>query len=104
VVIELELDGEPATLGLLVDSVSDVIDLLPEEIEPPPAFGTRIKVDYLSGMARTERKFTMILDIDRALSIDEILAVNDLRTDGSENIIATNRESSSSELRGEAER
>jgi purine-binding chemotaxis protein CheW len=71
IVVETNIAGEAAVMGVLADSVSEVIDLPPSEIEVPPAFGTRVKVDYLRGMGRSGQKFMLLLDIDRVLSAEE---------------------------------
>ncbi len=75
VIVEVLLDGERTTLGLLADSVSEVLDLGPDDIEPPPAFGTRTPVHYLRGMGRQEQRFILLLDLDRLLSADELLGL-----------------------------
>lgn len=72
VIVEVALDGEQSVMGVIADSVSQVIDLPLSEILPPPAFGTRIKADFLHGMAKAEKKFFLILDIDRVLASDEL--------------------------------
>lgn len=72
VIVEVALDGDSTVMGVLADSVSQVIDLLPAEILEPPAFGTRARVDHLLGMARMGRKFALILDIDRVLSEEDL--------------------------------
>jgi purine-binding chemotaxis protein CheW len=71
IVVETSIAGEAAVMGVLADSVSEVIDLAPSEIEVPPAFGTRVKVDFLQGMGRAGQKFVLLLDIDRVLSAEE---------------------------------
>ena len=75
VVVEIVLEGERTVMGLLADAVSQVIDLPATEIEPPPPFGTRIRVDCLLGMGRAGKKFVLILDIDRLLSTGDVAAV-----------------------------
>jgi purine-binding chemotaxis protein CheW len=72
VVVEVNLDGERAVMGVLSDAVSQVIDLPASEVEPPPPFGTRVRVDCLIGMGRAGRKFVLLLDIDKLLSLDEL--------------------------------
>jgi purine-binding chemotaxis protein CheW len=72
VVVEVDLDGERAVMGLLADAVSQVIDLPASDVEPPPPFGTRVRVDCLIGMGRAGRKFVLLLDIDKLLSLDEL--------------------------------
>jgi purine-binding chemotaxis protein CheW len=77
VITEVECEGEATVMGIMADSVRQVIDLRPQEIEPPPAFGTRVKVDYLLGMARSGKKFCLILDTEKVLSTDELLELPD---------------------------
>jgi len=81
VVVEVQLDGELTVMGIIADAVGEVIEASADEIDPPPAFGTRIRVDYLSGMVRLGRKFVLILDIDLVLSVDELLSVGMLLTE-----------------------
>jgi purine-binding chemotaxis protein CheW len=77
VITEVEVDGLHNVMGIVADSVSQVIDLSAHDIEPPPAFGTRIRVDYLLGMGKAGKKFVLILDTDRVLSADELLAASE---------------------------
>jgi purine-binding chemotaxis protein CheW len=72
-------------MGIMADSVRQVIDLRPQEIEQPPAFGTRVKVDYLLGMARSGKKFCLILDTEKVLSTDELLELPDSIDEAIEN-------------------
>lgn len=74
VVVELQLDGARSTIGLLADSVNQVFELAADEISPPPAFGTRGRVDYLRGMGRAGDKFVLLLDVNRLLSEEELEA------------------------------
>lgn len=76
VVIEVQTEGEQLVLGVVADSVSQVVDLRAEDIEPPPSFGTRLAVDYLTGMGKAGRKFVLLLDVDRVLSPAELLAAS----------------------------
>src|SRR5262245_52294633 len=80
VIVELELDGEITVLGVMTDAVSQVIELGAADIEPPPAFGTRIRVDYLLGLAKVGQKFVLILDLERMLSTNELLAAVSLQS------------------------
>jgi purine-binding chemotaxis protein CheW len=65
------------TMGMLADSVSQVIEFTAKDVEEPPPFGTRVKIEYLRGMGRMGKKFCQILDIDKVLSADEFLAATD---------------------------
>lgn len=76
VITEVDSDGEKLTLGVLADSVSQVIEFTENEIEEPPPFGTRVKIEYLLGLGPIGKKFCQILDIDKVLSADEFLAVS----------------------------
>jgi purine-binding chemotaxis protein CheW len=69
------LDGEPTVIGALADSVEEVIDLEPEQIEPAPKIGTQIRTDFIKGMGKRDSQFIMILDIDRIFSAEELSAV-----------------------------
>ena len=85
VVVEVQLDGEPTVMGIIADSLGEVIERSSDEIDPAPAFGTRIRVDYVTGMVRLGRKFVLILDIDRILSVDELLSVESMLTESRAN-------------------
>ena len=75
VVVEVLLDNEPTVIGALADSVEEVIDLEPDQIEPAPRIGTQIRTDFIRGMGKRDTQFIMILDIDRVFSADELAAV-----------------------------
>jgi purine-binding chemotaxis protein CheW len=72
IVAETRLDDGMLTVGLLADSVSSVIDIASDAIEPPPPFGTNIRVDFLTGMGKLEGRLVLILDLDRILSPIEL--------------------------------
>ncbi len=71
VVVEAEREGEVIAMGILADGVDQVVDLTAEDIAPPPEFGTRVRVDFLRGMARVGKQFALILDIDRLFPEDD---------------------------------
>lgn len=73
VITEVQTGDEATVMGIIADSVRQVIDLRPRDIETPPAFGTRVKLDYLLGMARSGKKFCLLLDTEKVLSTDELL-------------------------------
>lgn len=75
VIVDVQLSGERALMGVLADAVNEVIEIPESEVERPPAFGTRMRVDYLLGMARADRKFMLILDIERVVTASDLLAV-----------------------------
>ncbi|KTB54741.1 chemotaxis protein CheW [Pseudomonas syringae] len=65
-------DGQPQDIGLLVDNVSAVLEIPASQIEPPPNFGARIRADFISGMAKVDGKFVIVLEVEKVLSIDEM--------------------------------
>jgi purine-binding chemotaxis protein CheW len=75
VVVEMLVDGESTVIGALADSVEEVIDLEPENIQPPPRIGARIRTDFISGMGKRDSQLIMILDIDRIFSAEELATV-----------------------------
>lgn len=79
VIVEVDLGGERSVMGIMADAVSQVMALSPEQVAPPPAFGTKIRTDYLKGMGKAGKKFVLILDADRVLSADELQVVASLQ-------------------------
>lgn len=75
VVMDLTLDNEKVVLGAMADSVHDVVELEPEQIEPPPKIGNRWRTEFIRGIGKREDQFIMILDVDRVFSSDEIAMV-----------------------------
>ncbi|MBV9108886.1 MAG: purine-binding chemotaxis protein CheW [Gemmatimonadetes bacterium] len=72
VIVETVQDGEAYVMGLLVDAVSQVLELGPADIEPVPAFGSGVRVDFLRGLARQGNRFALLLDLDRVLDHSEL--------------------------------
>jgi purine-binding chemotaxis protein CheW len=83
IITEVMFQSENLTMGVLADSVCQVVDLSADKIEAPPPFGTRVKTEYLLGMGAMGKKFCLILDIDKVLSTDELLAVTESVADDS---------------------
>lgn len=75
VIIEIEYDDERFDIGIMVDSVSAVIDLNDEQIEPAPHFGASVRTDFIAGMAKINGHFSIILDIKRTFSVDELAQI-----------------------------
>ncbi len=72
VIMDATLDSETTILGALVDSVQEVIDMGPGQIEPAPRIGTRLKTEFIKGMGKRDGQFIIILDIDKVFSSDEL--------------------------------
>lgn len=76
IVVQAVRDGEPITIGIIVDEVSEVLDIPGEDIAPPPALGKAISGDFILGMAKGEGTVKILMDIDMVLSVDEMAAVS----------------------------
>lgn len=77
VIVELHLpNGETRVLGAVVDVVNAVLEIAAGDIEPAPGFGTRLRTDFIAGMAKVDGRFVILLDIDRVLSMDEMAALS----------------------------
>jgi purine-binding chemotaxis protein CheW len=68
-------DGDKVELGLLVDAVSEVIEITASQIEPPPQFGTTIQREFILGLGKVDSEFIVILEPERALNIDDMAAL-----------------------------
>jgi purine-binding chemotaxis protein CheW len=72
VIFDAVRSGERVELGLLVDAVSEVIEIAPQQIEPPPNFGTAVRRDFIQGMGKVADRFVIILEPDRAFDVEEM--------------------------------
>ena len=75
IIVEVDVDGEKTVLGALADSVQEVLELEPSEIEPAPRIGMRLNTEFIKGMGKHNNEFIIILDIDRVFSADELAVV-----------------------------
>jgi purine-binding chemotaxis protein CheW len=72
VIIEVLYEEEQHIVGVMVDAVNEVLEIPPEEVEPAPSFGAKIRADFIRGMGKVDGKFVIILDVDHVLSLDEM--------------------------------
>ena len=70
VIFDTMRGGERVELGLLVDAVSEVIEIGAEAIEPPPNFGTAVQRDFIRGMGKVANRFVIILEPDKAFDVE----------------------------------
>ncbi len=77
-IIVVEIKGKSTTLiiGIVVDSVSEVLNIKADDIEDTPTFGAEIDTEYIMGMAKMDSKVKILLDIDRVLSEGELGLLN----------------------------
>src|SRR5271169_4562074 len=79
IVVEVLLDGESTVIGALADSVEEVVDLEPDQIQPAPRIGTQIRTDFIKGIGKRDSQFIMILDIDRVFSVQQLSTAREAR-------------------------
>ena len=72
IVVETRSRDKKIAMGIVVDSVSEVLNIKAGEIEDTPNFGTQLETDYILGMAKAGGGVKILLDIDRVLSDEEI--------------------------------
>jgi purine-binding chemotaxis protein CheW len=72
IVVEVSFEGENTIIGALVDSVQEVFDLEPDQVEPAPKIGTQLKTEFIKGMGKRDDHFIIILDIDKVFSSEEL--------------------------------
>jgi purine-binding chemotaxis protein CheW len=72
IVVEIAAAGRTILMGIVVDSVSEVLNIKAADIEATPSFGTRLNTDYILGMAKAGGSIKILLDIDKILSIEEL--------------------------------
>lgn len=72
IIVEIEEEDEISNVGIIVDSVEDVLDISEERVESAPGFGAKLRADYISGIANLGERFVILLQIERVLDMDEL--------------------------------
>ncbi len=75
IVVEIQVQSSTIMIGVVVDAVSEVLNIKGDDIEETPTFGAKLNTDYILGMAKMEGGVKILLDIDRVLSAEEIDAL-----------------------------
>lgn len=78
VIIEVQTGEEKQDIGIVVDAVSEVLEIPASEIEPAPSFGAKIRADFIAGMGKVDGKFVILLNVDRVLSVDEMAVLGNM--------------------------
>jgi len=81
IVVEVSCEGETTVIGALVDSVQEVFELEPDQIEPPPKIGTHLKTGFVKGMGKKDDRFVIVLDIDKVFSSEELAGLQETKTE-----------------------
>jgi purine-binding chemotaxis protein CheW len=71
-VVEIETKSQTVQIGIVVDAVSEVLNITTEDFEETPTFGIKMNTDYILGMAKMEDSIKILLDIDQILLVEEI--------------------------------
>lgn len=74
IVVEVEVSGRRLMLGMIVDWVSEVLNIAADEIEPTPDFGERLDTEYMHGVAKIKGTVKILLDLDRVLAADTVFS------------------------------
>lgn len=75
IVVQVARRDTHVTMGVIVDEVSEVLDIQENQIEPPPEFGASVDTDFILGMGKVRNKVVMLLDVDKVLSTGEMSLV-----------------------------
>ena len=78
ITVTVQAEGQPLLLGVLVDAVAEVLALPDEAIEPLPDMQGQRQLDFVRGLAKTDKRVTILLDIDKVVEAAEINGLEDL--------------------------
>lgn len=78
IVVQVGHAAGTVTTGIIVDEVSEVLDIDGGQIEPAPEFGSSVNTDFILGMGKIGRRVVMLLDVDRVLSARDVLGIADV--------------------------
>ena len=75
IVIEVGAETNPRLVGVIVDAVSEVLNIQKNEIEPAPEYEAQIERDFLIGLGKMKDKVIMLLDIEKILNLEGLFIV-----------------------------
>ncbi|HEX5394112.1 MAG TPA: chemotaxis protein CheW [Rhodocyclaceae bacterium] len=78
VILEVPCADQTQTLGIVVDAVNEVLEIPSADIEPAPAFGAKIRTDFISGMGKIADQFVILLNVGNVLSIEEMATLTSM--------------------------
>lgn len=76
VVVQVSAAGTASLVGVIVDAVQEVVNIVPEEIEKTPEFGDGVNTDYMKGVAKVKGTVKILLDLDRVFAFDHELTAS----------------------------
>ncbi len=72
VVLQAQIEDKTRVMGVVVDSVSDVVDVERNKIQTTPNFGAKVSMEFINGLASVNERMVMLLDVDKLLKLDEM--------------------------------
>jgi len=81
IVVQVSKGETSVIMGVIVDEVSEVLDIAGEQVEPAPTFGTTVNTDFILGMGKIDKKVVMLLDVNRVLGSDDFAMLDSLAAD-----------------------
>ena len=72
VVLQAQIGEKIRVMGVVVDTVSDVIDVDKKKIQSSPNFGTKVSTEFINGLVSVNQRMVMLLDIDKLLKLDGV--------------------------------
>ncbi len=88
IIVEIEIDGTQTVLGVLADSVQEVIELKPGQLEAVPSLGTRVRYEFIEAMGKIDDRFIIVLDMQRVFAVNQLSKVSAQVASGSESAAA----------------
>lgn len=82
IVVEIELSSEKRLMGIVVDTVAEVINVQSGDIEAPPQYGDDSEISFLVGMAKFKDKVILLINIEKVLGSEDLVILKDMKTGG----------------------
>jgi purine-binding chemotaxis protein CheW len=79
IVVQVAVQAASVTMGLIVDEVSEVLNVLADQIEASPSFGAKVDTDFILGMGKVAQKVVMLLDVDKVLASEELVTIQSVK-------------------------
>ena len=75
ITFNVQIEGEEAAVGALVDEPGTILELTDDEISPPPSIGAKYKSELIKGTIKIDDEFIMLIDIDKVFTLDELVEI-----------------------------
>ncbi len=72
IIVEIDIDGTQTVLGMLADSVQEVIEMRPDQLEAVPSLGTRVRFEFIEAMVKVDDRFIIVLDMQRVFAVNQL--------------------------------